>query len=240
MKGIVLAGGLGTRLYPITKVLNKHILPLYDRPMFFWPLKNLIDSGITEIAVVSGPPFGIQVKKMIKDLPKVKNVKVHYIFQPKPSGMPDAISKCRKIFKGSDIIVIAGDNYYNSNFKKEVSTFTTGAISFVRKVKDPKRYGVPIYKNLKLIRIDEKPNNPKTNWVITGPHLFDKDVFKFIDTLKPSKRGELEIADLNTIYIKNNKLKLIKRNDLWGDSGTFDSLLEIATIAKNYVKPQQR
>lgn len=236
IKGILLAGGLGTRLYPVTRILNKHILPLYDRPMFYWPLKTLIDSGIKEIAVVSGPPFGQQVKDLIKYFPKETGIKINYIFQPKPAGMPDAVQKCRKLFEGSNIMVIAGDNYYDSSFKDVVESFDTGAVSFLRQVKDPQRYGVPAYKNKKLLRIDEKPVNPKSNYAVTGPHLFDKNVFEFIDTLKPSARGELEIADLNTIYIKRGELRLIKRNDVWGDTGTFDALYNISLIAKKNAK----
>ena len=238
MKGILLAGGMGTRLYPITRILNKHILPLYDRPMFYWPLETLIKSGITEIAVISGPPFGRQVKQLIQYFPKEKGIKIHYVVQSKPAGMPDAIAKCKKLFNGFNVMVIAGDNYYDSDFKDIVDSFKGGAVSFLREVKDPERYGVPVYKNLKLIQINEKPRHSMTNWAVTGPHIFDKNVFEFIDTLKPSQRGELEISDLNTMYLKRRELKLIKRNEIWGDAGTLNSLLSLSMMAKKHVKKQ--
>ncbi len=234
MKGIVLAGGLGTRLYPSTHVINKHTLPVYDRPMFYWSLQTLIDSGLKDIAVVSGPPFGQQIRKLIEFFPKPKRVKLRYIVQPTPGGMPDAIARCKNIFKNNNIIVIAGDNYYNRDFTKEVLNFKKGAVSFLRKVQDPQRYGVPIFKNNKLIRIEEKPKKPKTNLVVTGPHLFDENVFDYIAILKPSARGELEISELNSLYIKNNTLKLIRRIDKWGDTGTYDSLLSVSILAKKY------
>lgn len=235
MKGILLAGGLGTRLYPATRVANKHTFLLYDRPMFFWPLKTLIDSGIKEITVVSGPPFGNQIKKLIGHYPKGKGIKIHYAWQSTPRGMPDAMAKAKRYCKNSNVVVIAGDNYYERDFKKEVESFKKGALSFLRKVKDPERYGVPVFKNKKLIGIEEKPKKPKTNWVITGPHLFDKNVFKYIKSLKPSARGELEITELNQIYLNNSSLKLAKRSDNWGDTGTFDSLLKTSLLAQKNV-----
>lgn len=236
MKGIVLAGGLGTRLYPVTRVVNKHILPLYDRPMFFWGVQRLIESGINDIAIVSGPPFGNQIKNLIRFIPKKDSVKIRYINQSKPAGMPDAINKCKNIFKGSDIIVIAGDNYYQDNFRNVVKDFSEGAVSFLRKVPDPQRYGVPVYKDSRLVKIAEKPKKPLTNWVVTGPHIFDSKVFNHISILSPSKRGELEIAELNNIYLKQGKLILIKAKSLWGDTGTFESLLKVSLLVQKNEK----
>ena len=225
MKGIVLTGGLGTRLYPVTKMVNKHVLPVFDRPMFFWPLKTLVDSGIKEIVIVSGPPFGDQIKTLISEFKTKKKVKLVYVNQPKPLGMPDAINKCRSFVAKDSIIVSAGDNIYGSTFENEKKSFTEGAMAFLRKVPDPERFGVPYYDfNGKLIRIEEKPKKPQTNWAVTGPHIFDNQVFKYIERLKPSARSELEISDLNNIYLQQNKLKLIKRSDYWQDMGTFDSL----------------
>lgn len=226
MKGIVLAAGLGTRLYPVTKVVNKHILPVYNLPMFFWPIKNLIDSGIKDIAVVSGPPFGKQIKKLINDFSKPSYVNIKYILQEKPFGMPDAINKCKNFAKKDSVIVFAGDNYYDNNFLKEIKIFRNGSISFLRKVKDPQRFGVPMYKSGKLIKIIEKPKKFISNWIISGPHLYDNNVFEHIKTLTPSKRNELEITELNNMYLNNGNLKLIKRFDYWNDLGTFKSLVE--------------
>lgn len=225
MKGILLAGGSGTRLYPITKVINKHLLPVYDKPMIFFGLKTLIDSGVGEIAVIKGPPFGNQVKIVLDDL-RLK-AKITYVNQPKPAGMPDGILRCEKFAKGESVMVVAGDNLFGGNFKKEINGFGKGTVSFLRKVKDPSRFGVPVYdKGGKLVAIKEKPKKPQTNWAIIGPHIFDNQVFNLIKTLKPSARGELEISDLNNLYLKKGQLKLVERTDYWSDLGTLKSLAE--------------
>ena len=225
MIGILLGGGFGTRLSPITKIVNKHILPVYDRPMIFYPLQTLIDSGITKIVVVCGHPFEKQVKTIIDHFPSPKKIKYSFIIQPKPLGMADAIKRCKKVAGNNTVMVIAGDNIYKQDFKKDVANFKKGAVSFLREVADPKRFGVPVYQGKTLIKIEEKPANPKTNWAVTGPHFFDDHVFKLIDTLKPSGRGELEITDLNNKYIQLGSLALKKRRDWWIDAGTFDALL---------------
>lgn len=227
MKGIVLTAGIGTRLYPITQFINKNLLPVGNKPMFLHPLQTLIDSGITEIAVVIGPPHGKQIKQILKDISLPKTVKIVCINQPEPKGMSDAIGRCRKFVNNHNVMVVGGDNIFGDNFIKEVATFMDGAISFLRNVPDPQRFGVPVYddKN-KLIKIEEKPKYPKTNWIVSGPIILDNKAFDFIDKLKPSPRGELEITDLYSFYIKDNKLRLIKRKDFWIDAGTFESLAE--------------
>lgn len=225
MIGILLGGGSGTRLFPITKVVNKHILPVFDRPMIFYPLQALVDSGITKIVVVCGIPFEKQIKTVVKHFPDIRKVSCSFVNQPRPLGMADAIKRCEKVVDTDSVIVIAGDNIYKQGFQKEVANFKKGAISFLRQVEDPNRLAVPIYEGKKLIRIEEKPANPQTNWAVTGPHFFDNQVFKLIDTLKPSARGELEITDLNNKYIEQELLVLKKRRDWWIDAGTFDALL---------------
>jgi glucose-1-phosphate thymidylyltransferase len=233
MKGIVLAGGLGTRLYPITREVNKHLLPLYDRPMFYWPLLFLVESGISEIAVVSGPPRGYQIKNSLKYFSKNKNLKLTFINQKSPKGMPDAIAKCSKFIGKDNFIVSVGDNIYGKTFKKEVDGFKNGAIAFARKVKDPERFGVVKFdKNKKIEKIVEKPKEYISNLAVCSPYMFDNTALAKIKKLKPSKRGELEIVDLLTCYIHEGNLKLSKRNDLWADTGTPDSLLKAQNIAK--------
>lgn len=233
MKGIVLAGGLGTRLYPITKEVNKHLLPLYDRPMFYWPLQTLIDSGIRQIAIVSGPPKGDQIKKALKYFPRKVNVHLTFINQNTPRGMPDAIYKCKKFIGKDTFIVSVGDNIYGKNYKGEVQTFTKGAIAIARKVKDPSRFGVAKFdKNGKIMNIVEKPKKFISNWAVCAPYIFDNSVLQKIEMLEPSKRGELEIVDLLKLYIKENSLKLYKKNDLWIDTGTPESLLKAHLIAR--------
>ena len=204
MKGILLAGGLGTRLYPVTRVINKHLLPVYNQPMIFWGLKTLIESGIKEIIIVTGPPFENQVKKVVANF-NDKKVKLSWVRQPKPMGMPEAIQRCRKLVGNDEIMVVAGDNIFGRDYKKEVDNFKSGSVSFLHKVNDPERFGVPVYdKNNKIIKIEEKPKRPKTSWVVTGPHLFDNKVFGLIEKLTLSKRGELEISELNNLYLEKS------------------------------------
>lgn len=227
MKGLLLAGGAGTRLSPVTKVINKHALLVWNQPMFFYPLQTLIFSGIKDIAIISGPPYGYQIQKLMQYLPIKKGVRLTFVEQPTPAGMSDAILRSRKFTNGQSIMVCAGDNYYDENFKSEVSSFTTGAVSFLRKTTEPTRFAVPKYDYLgKLLSIEEKPNKSRSGWVVAGPHLYDNNVFKMIEKLKPSNRGELEITDLNTEYLKLGQLRLIKKSDYWSDMGTFTSLLK--------------
>jgi glucose-1-phosphate thymidylyltransferase len=237
MKGILLCGGLGTRLEPITHFLNKHILPVYNKPMFFWPLQTIINSGINSVAIVTGPPWGNQIKKMVEFFPSKKGVKISFINQPEPGGMADAINKCSFFAGRESVFVSAGDNIYENNFSKEVKSFSTGAVSFLRIVDDPQRYGVPVFdtQNI-LIDIIEKPKKPSTNRVVTGPHIYDNEAFTIVKTLKPSTRNELEITDLNREYIKKQKMALISRSDYWSDVGTFDALLKTAVYLKQTTK----
>lgn len=237
MKGIVLTGGLGTRLYPVTRVVNKHILPVGDKPMFYHPLLTLVASGIKEMAVVSGPPFGDQIKELLKYLPVDKKVQITYVEQPAPAGMPDGIFRCAGFVKNDPVMVIAGDNLYGGDFKNEVKNFKTGALSFLRRAENTQRFGVAVYDvDGSLMGLIEKPENFKTKWAVSGPHLFDNQVFKLIKKLKPSARGELEITDLNSEYAKMGLLKLVKRVDYWQDMGTFDSLINAGQY-KGVAKP---
>ncbi len=226
MIGILLAGGAGTRLFPVTKIVSKFVLPVFDRPMIFYPLQTLVDSGITKIIIVCRSTFQNQIKSIVKYFLTQKKISFIFINQSKTLGMADAIKRCKKVVGTDNIMVIAGDNIYEHDFKEEVNNFKKGALSFLRKVKDTERFGVPIYEGKKLIKIIEKPKNPLTHWIVSGPHFFDSDVFKYIETLKPSERGELEITDLNSRYINQGLLKLKRRRDCWTDAGTFDSLLE--------------
>lgn len=235
MIGILLAGGRGTRLYPLTTVTNKMALPVYNRPMFFYPLKTLLDSNITKVIIVIEKVFGEQIKMLVNQFVSLSKMEISYVSQAQPLGMADAIRQNKKIVKNDSVIVIAGDNYFVGDFKTEIKNFQSGAVSFLRRCYDPGRYGVPVYDKWgKLAKIVEKPKKTVTNWVVTGPHLFDNNVFDFIEKLKPSARNELEITDLNNLYLKDSKLQLVKRTDYWTDMGTFDSLLKAA----NYIKSQ--
>jgi glucose-1-phosphate thymidylyltransferase len=224
MIGVLLAGGTGSRLRPATFYLNKHLLPVGDKPMIYWPLQTMIKSGLKEIVVVCGSPFGVQVRRAIKELKL--NASICFVNQPKPLGMPDAINTAREVVGGESIFVCGGDNVFGSSYEKIITNFNKGEISMLRQVADPTRFGVPLYEGKKLVKIVEKPQAVDNNWAITGPHIFDNAVFELIKKLQPSARGELEISDLHQQYLERGELVLIKRHDYWQDVGTYESLAQ--------------
>lgn len=225
MIGVILAGGRGSRLLPVTLAVNKNILPVGGHPMIYYPLSMLISSGIENIIIVAGPPHEAQVKKVVKNLTLFKKANIKFAQQLKPLGMPDAISKAEKYVSGAPVMVVGGDNIFGGTYEKYIKEFVSGEISFLRKVKDPRKYAVPIYdKSKQLQDIVEKPKNTNLKLAICGPHIFDNNVFKFIKRLKLSSRGELEIVDLHKIYHQAGQLNLIKANDFWMDLGNFDDL----------------
>ncbi|KKQ75823.1 spore coat protein [Candidatus Gottesmanbacteria bacterium RIFCSPLOWO2_01_FULL_46_21] len=230
MKGIVLAGGLGTRLYPLTHVTNKHLLPIYDRPMVFYPIDTLVTAGITEILVVtSGPHVGhfLSVLKNGKEL-GIKHLE--YAYQEKPDGgIADALRLAEDFADESPITVILGDNTTDADISEPVKQFKDGATIFLKKVKDPERFGVPEFdpnNTTKIIGIEEKPKRPKSSYAVTGVYIYDQKVFEFINKIKPSSRGQLEITDINNIYVQKKKLNWAELNGYWCDCGTFQSLFE--------------
>jgi glucose-1-phosphate thymidylyltransferase len=225
MIGVVLAGGKGTRLLPITSEVNKVILPVGDKPMVYYPLSTLVSSGITEIVVVISDYFGEQVRNIVKLL-KLP-VKIKFAKQKELLGMPSAIDAAKKLVGNRPFIVVGGDNIFGGKYTKVIDMFKDGEVSFLRKVKDPSKSGVPFYdKSGNLVDIIEKPKNPPSNYAICGPHIFDSSVFNKIAKLKLSQRGELELVDLHKLYLKEGKLKLINANDYWSDVGTFSDMAE--------------
>ncbi len=225
MIGIILAGGRGNRLSPVTLATNKHILPVGNHPMIYYPLSMLISSGIKKIVIVTGPPHETQVKKVVKNLTLFKKASIKFVQQPKPLGMPNAISKTGMIVGGNSIIVVSGDNIFGGTYEKYIKGFVSGEISFLRKVKDPRKYAVPVYdKSKRLQNIIEKPKKTNLKLAICGPHIFDNNVFKYIKKLKLSSRGEFEIVDLHKMYHQAKQLSLIKANDYWMDLGNFEDL----------------
>ncbi|MDO8638871.1 MAG: sugar phosphate nucleotidyltransferase [Candidatus Daviesbacteria bacterium] len=233
MKGVILAGGLGTRLYPLTHVTNKHLLPVFDKPMIFYPIQTLVNAGIDEIMIVVGGPFCghfLSVLKNGKDL-GVKHLE--YAYQENEGGIADALFLAKDFADGDRLAVILGDNTTDADISKDVKNFENGAMIFLREVNDPERFGVPTFdkKNpAKIIKLTEKPKKPDSNFAVTGLYLYDNQVFNFIKTLKPSKRGELEITDVNSGYLKKDQLSWTKLKGYWKDAGTFNTLLE----ASNY------
>lgn len=245
MKGVVLCGGLGTRLEPLTKVTNKHLLPVYDRPMVFYPLQTLQKAGIKEVMVVVAGEFAGDFIRILKNGEEFGFTKLVYGYQEKPNGgIADALRLAEDFADGDDITVVLGDNTTNANisFLKEDRMFhpsmleeTPRAHLFLKKVTDPHRFGVPTISNNKIIEIIEKPAIPKSDYAITGMYIYDKNVFNYIKKSKPSERGELEITDINNLYIENGEISYTILGDdiFWKDAGTFGSLFEASKYWKN-------
>jgi len=227
MKGIILAGGLGTRLRPLTLITNKHLLPIYNKPMILFPLETLRSSGVSEIMIVCGKEHAGHFMNFLGSGGEHK-VKISYALQDKSGGIAEALSFAEDFADGGKVAVILGDNIFEASFKDEVQKFETqeGAKVFVKEVDDPKRFGVAEIRAGKIVSIEEKPKIPKSNLVTTGFYLYDFDVFAKIKKLKPSKRGELEITDIHNMYIRDNKLHYEKVKRFWSDAGTFDSLIK--------------
>ncbi len=226
MKGVILAGGMGTRLYPLTYATNKHLLPIYDRPMIFYPIKTLVDAGIKEIIVVTGGPYAGHFLRVLKNGEDLGLKHLEYAFQEKEGGIAEALSLCENFAAGGPLTVILGDNCTDVDISKPVKEFKYGASVFLKKVNDPERFGVPVFKNNKIVKIEEKPKSPKSNYAVTGLYIYDKQVFDLIKKCRPSNRGELEITDVNNFYIKKNKLRWAEINGYWSDTGTFKTLFE--------------
>jgi glucose-1-phosphate thymidylyltransferase len=240
MKGIILAGGSGTRLYPITRSVSKQILPVYDKPMIYYPLSVLMLAGIREILIISTPTDIGLYENLLGDGSQL-GISISYKIQPSPDGLAQAFILGEEFIQDDNVCLILGDNiFYGYNFRnivEEAANLKDGSIVFGYYVNDPERYGVVEFDETgKVISIEEKPEHPKSNYAVTGLYFYSNDVVKKAQSLTPSKRGELEITDLNRLYLNENRLnvKLLGRGFAWLDTGTHDSLLQasnfIATI----------
>ncbi len=227
MKGVVLAGGLGTRLYPLTHVTNKHLLPVFDRPMIYYPINTLVRAGILEILIVVGGPHAGHFTSLLKNGKELEISHLEYAYQEKEGGIAQALSLARDFADGGDLTVILGDNPTDADISLEVKNFKKGAWVFLKKVKDPSRFGIAFFdekdKN-KIVRIEEKPQNPTSNLAVTGLYIYDNKVFSYIEKCQPSQRNELEISDVNSLYAQNNSLNFSMLQGYWSDAGTFASL----------------
>ena len=235
-KGIILAGGIGSRLHPLTQVISKQLLPVFDKPMIYYPLSTLMLAGMKEIAIISTPLDLPKFKKLLGS-GKQWGLKLTYLEQKKPNGIAEAFILAEKFIKDSPCCLILGDNiYHGNNFSKilkEADNDDENSTVFTYQVKDPERFGIlNLDKKGRPAKIIEKPKSPKSNLAITGLYFFPKGVSSKAKKLKPSKRGELEISDLNQSYIKDKKLKVkvLNRGFTWLDTGTFDSLLEASNF----------
>jgi glucose-1-phosphate thymidylyltransferase len=227
MKGVVLAGGLGTRLMPLTAVTNKHLLPIYNQPMIFYPIQTLLKAGIDEILVVTGGPYAGHFLRVLKNGQELGVKHLEFAFQEGKGGIPVALSLAADFADGGSVAVVLGDNTTDADIGKAVKKFSDGAMVFLKKVSDPGRFGVPEFDSqdkTKIVKIEEKPAHPKSNFAVTGLYVYDNKVFDIIKTLKPSSRGELEITDVNNFYLEKGKLSWFELDGFWSDAGTFDSL----------------
>ena len=228
MKGVICAGGAGSRLYPLTRATNKHLLPVYNKPMIFYPIQTLISAGITEILIVVGGPHAGDFINVLRNGVEFGLKEVNYVFQEdKRSGIADAILYAKDFADSEPVTVILGDNTTDVDITNEVESFVDGATVFFKKVEHPQRFGVPVFdkKTGKVVRVEEKPATPLSPYAQTGLYIYDNDVFKYIESLAPSARNEFEVTDLNNIYIKKNKFQFAELKGFWTDAGTFDSLL---------------
>ena len=240
-KGIILAGGEGTRLYPLTKNTSKQLLPIYNKPMIYYPLSVLVLGGIEDILVITTPRDSKQFKELLGDGSQW-NLTISYDEQPEPKGIAEAFLIAEKWLDNSDSVLILGDNLFFgsglSNLLKKSFQKSDGASIFLHKVFDPERFGVAeLGHENKIVKIIEKPTNPVTNWAVTGLYCYDKYVTSYAKDLKPSDRGELEITELNNIYIENNKLnaEFLDNNFTWLDVGTHESLKKANSLAKKFI-----
>jgi len=233
MKGVILAGGTGSRLYPLTKVTNKHLLPVYDKPMIYYPMETLINAGIKDIMIVSGKGHAGHFLELLGSGVD-HGVHFTYEIQDKAGGIAQALSLAEDFVDGDNVIVILGDNIFQDNIKEDVKNFKNGAKIFLKEVSEAHRFGVAELNGNKVIGIEEKPKVPKTNFAVTGLYIYDPNVFNAIKTLKPSRRGELEITDVNNYYINKETMGYRIMEGFWSDAGTFESLLRSGFLIQQY------
>lgn len=233
MKGIVLAGGLGTRLRPLTTVTNKHLLPVYNQPMIYYPIQMLVNAGIRNIMIVTGGNSAGDFLKLLGNGKAFGLKHLDYTYQEGEGGIAEALALTEYFAAGSHICVILGDNIIERNIKAAVTDFKKqgqGAKVILKKVQDPQRFGVPELDGKRILRIEEKPSDPKSDFAVTGIYMYDKQVFDICRTLKPSARGELEITDVNNAYIERSMLSWDELTGWWTDAGTFESLLYASNL----------
>ena len=232
MRGIVLSGGSGTRLNPLTKITSKQLLPVYNKPMIYYPLNTLIKAGIKEILIIIAPERAGDYLNLLGS-GKEFGCKFTYEIQDKPKGIAEAFVIAENFIDNEDVCMILGDNIFADDLSEDIKSFKKGGKIFAKEVPDPERFGiVEIDENMKAISIEEKPQNPKSNYCVTGLYIYDNRVVQIAKDLKPSNRLEFEITDVNKKYLKMGELEVAKIKGEWVDTGTFDSSLEAQNLAK--------
>lgn len=230
MKGIILAGGKATRLRPLTKITSKQLLPVYNKPMVYYPIETLVKAGIKDILIIIAPDYSGHFLNLLGS-GREFGARFSYEIQEEPRGLADAFIIGENFIGKDNVTMILGDNIFDHDFSKQIKAFNKGAMVFAKEVPDPERFGVVEFdKKLKVLSIEEKPQKPKSNFAVVGLYTYDNRVINYAKNLKPSARGEIEITDLNNIYLKKGELKVNIIEGVWEDAGTFDSLLRASQI----------
>lgn len=244
MRGVILAGGRGSRLYPLTKITNKHLLPIYDRPMIYYPLQTLVEAGLTEIMVVTGGNNAGDFLRLLGNGREFGLSHLDYSYQEREGGIAQAIGLAENFSAGGKIVVILGDNIFQKGITSSVERFKRqrkGARILLKKVREPQNYGVAVLEGKRLVKVEEKPSQPKSDYAVTGVYLYDSEVFDIIRGLKPSSRGELEISDVNNHYIREEEMEVDFLQGWWADAGaSVDSYLEANILAAQKAHKRER
>jgi len=238
MKGIVLAGGIGSRLYPLTRVTNKHLLPVYDKPMVFYPLQTLVDAGIRDILIVTGGQNAGDFLRLLQNGKEFGLQQLAFAYQEGEGGIADALRLAEPWAKGDKICVVLGDNIIEGDVRDAANSFNQqdkGAMVMLKEVPDPERFGVPVFEDGRIVRIEEKPKRPLSSYAVIGIYFYDGTVFDRIRGLKPSGRGEYEITDINNSYIAEGTLRHTLLEGWWTDAGTFESLWHASNMVREKV-----
>jgi glucose-1-phosphate thymidylyltransferase len=233
LKGVVLAGGLGSRLRPLTAVTNKHLLPVYDQPMIYYPIQTLVNAGINDIMVVTGGSSAGDFLRLLGNGKAFGLKHLNYTYQEGEGGIADALSLVEHFAGDGPVCVVLGDNIIERNIRAAVEDYGrqgSGAKILLKKVPDPQRFGVPRLDGRRVVRIEEKPARPQSEYAVIGIYMYDHTVYEIIRTLKPSGRGELEITDVNNAYIERNEMTWDELEGWWTDAGTFESLLRASNL----------
>jgi len=239
MKGVILAGGLGTRLFPLTKITNKHLLPIYNKPMIYYPIEALVNAGISDILIVTGGNNAGDFLKLLGNGKEFGLQHINYTYQEGEGGIADALRLAEHFAGNERIVIILGDNIIEKSIKHYIEKYGSqkeGAMVLLKEVEDPQRFGVAEIEDDKIIGIEEKPETPKSNYAVTGIYMYDSRVFDIIRTLKPSRRGEFEITDVNNIYIKEGLMSFAVLDGWWTDAGTFETLFRANQLVKKRSK----